>query len=627
MKLVDLIKKQSIALRFLLIIALGLVIGQLSFSFFTIYANFRTAHRGLNHKAETQARIVASLGPEYILTNNFLPLENLIKQVTAEPEIVYLVILAPDGRPLTNHIDQNDPNIQLVLETSPNLTKVELIAAINRNPDIRTKSQTMILNNKVMGDVHLGYTVRHLNKRVWDSVISTILLFIFLVTGLFALAYIQFKKQVQKPLANLGQITDRFAMGEFDVRSPMDGGMEILHLQTSFNRMAGHIQSNLKELEKFTYAVTHTDNLVVICDAEAKIDWVNDAFIKTTGFDFDEVKGKTPGSILQGENTDQKTVKYIREQITQGKPFNCVILNYAKSGKEYWVSIECVPVFNDDSRLINFVAIERDITEKRNAELALIEAKNTAEATAQAKTNFLTNLSHEIRTPMNGIMGVTELLNDTELDDEQVSYIEIIEESSDRLLNIIENILDFSQVENESIEIEPQEFNIVELIKSIVDRYENLARDKDIAISFQPSADVLANAHIESDPNLLNKAIGHLLDNAVRFTPKGAIAVTLSTEAHLPNHARFKINVVDTGVGVHKDQLSRIFDSFTQIDGSLTRQHQGSGLGLTICKGIAQALNGELTVQSEVGVGSTFSFSFSALLTKDLNKKSDPKVA
>ncbi len=626
MDLVAQIRKRSIAIRFLLIIALGLVIGQFGFSYYTISSNSQTGRNGLRHKAESQAKVLAAISPEYLFSNNFLPLENLIKQITEDREIIYIFLFAPDGRPLTNHINRNDRYIRSALESS-NKTLVELTQEISSDPEVFVVTQPIVFDSEVIGEVQLAYTIRSLNKRIWDSVIRTAVFFVLLVLSLFALTYYQFKKQVQKPLKNLGEITNQFASGEFDIRSPLDGGKEIFHLQKSFNRMADHIQSNLKELEKFTYAVAHTDNLVVICNAEAQIDWVNNAFIKTTGYSFEEVKGKTPGSFLQGRDTDPKVVEYIRAQIKERKPFECVILNYTKSGGEYWVSIECSPVFDDKGELINFVAIERDITNKREAELALIKAKNTAEATTQAKTNFLTNLSHEIRTPMNGIMGVTELLNETSLDEEQVSYVEIIEESSDRLLAIIENILDFSHVENDSFEIEPRPFNLVELVQSIVDQYEDFALNKNIAISFQPSAAVMALADIKSDPDLLGKAIGHLLDNAVRFTPKGAIAVTLTAERYPLNQAEYKIDVIDTGIGVQKDQLSKIFDSFTQVDGSLTRQHQGSGLGLTICKGIAQTLSGDLTVQSEVGMGSTFSFSFNAPLVQAKNKKSDPEVA
>ena len=263
------------------------------------------------------------------------------------------------------------------------------------------------------------------------------------------------------------------------------------------------------------------------------------------------------------------------------------MLSYSKSGQSFWLAIECVTVFDDEGNLINFVAIKRDITEKHAAELALIEAKTAAEAMVQAKTDFMTNLSHELRTPMNGIMGITQLLNETELDEEQSGYTDLLEKSGENLLVIIDKMLDFSKIETQSVDVQLKSTNIVSLVGDTVSEIEPDSIDKGLKISFQPSPDMVSNPSIQTDPELFRKIVSHLIENAIRFTEQGAIAVTLSDSLNSKGDRQLKLSVIDTGSGIPKEKLDYIFEPFTQVDVSLTRQYGGNGLGLAICQEMA----------------------------------------
>ena len=246
--------------------------------------------------------------------------------------------------------------------------------------------------------------------------------------------------------------------------------------------------------------------------------------------------------------------------------------------------------------------------EQREAELKL--ARDTALEASNYKTNLLTNVSHELRTPLNGIMGLSELMLTTDLDEEQMEYSESILESGNNLLDVITEMLDYSDITTGNLDVEIKPFNLTTQIESTVESFKQAAAEKNLPISFQPAADL--PEMIECDPQIIARIVSNLIDNAVRFTESGAIAVTLKSTPTTKNRHEFEINVIDTGIGICPTALDTVFESFTQADASLTRSHEGNGLGLAIGRGLAQKLGGAITVESEQGVGSTFSFVFSA---------------
>lgn len=258
--------------------------------------------------------------------------------------------------------------------------------------------------------------------------------------------------------------------------------------------------------------------------------------------------------------------------------------------------------------------LQTAIVEKEDRENELMLARDLALQTSQIKTDLLTNISHEFRTPLNGILGLSELLLTTDMDEEQQDYAESILESGNNLLETVTGMLDLSTLESDDLARDVQPFDLVALVQKVVDENQHKAAEKELPISFQPEAGL--PAEIRSDPQMVCKVLVNLVDNAIRFTDQGAVAVTLSATPTSTAEQEFTISVVDTGIGIPLDQQARIFESFTQADSSLTRSHQGNGLGLAISKGIAQKLGGEIQVESEVGSGSTFKFIFSAPVEK-----------
>ncbi len=275
-------------------------------------------------------------------------------------------------------------------------------------------------------------------------------------------------------------------------------------------------------------------------------------------------------------------------------------------GRVTWAATTKMPLRNEKGELVGTFGISRDITQRRQAEMALVEAKEAADAANRAKSEFVANMSHEIRTPLNGIIGMTELALDTELTSEQRDYLETVAQSAEALLLIVNDILDFSKIEAGKLELESTEFQLHDTLDNTLHTLALRAHKKGLELAYDVASEV--PSCLIGDPVRFRQIITNLVGNSIKFTLQGEVVVRVRVRDLDDESVLILIEVSDTGIGIPNDKQQRIFDAFTQADASTTRKFGGTGLGLTISAFLVQRMQGKIWVESEEGTGTTFFF-------------------
>jgi len=373
------------------------------------------------------------------------------------------------------------------------------------------------------------------------------------------------------------------------------------------------LRASQSATRKLSLVASRTDNLVVILTPDGRVEWVNESFTRTFEYPLTEICGKRPAEFLSGPDTDARGLGRVREALGNGHALSTDLVQYSKSGRKYHLSYDIQPVRNRASELENFIAVASDITARVETEQALRRAKSEADAASRSKSEFLASMSHEIRTPMNGVIGMTSLLLETALTQEQREYVGTIRNSGESLLAIINDILDFSKIESGKMEIERQPLDLASCIEDALELFALPASAKGLELVYHIDRGV---PHaIIGDITRLRQVLVNLVNNAVKFTPTGSISVEVfpSSEdpADLgipPGRMLLEFRVCDTGIGIPPDRIDRLFRVFSQVDSSTTRKYGGTGLGLAISERLCALMGGKIRVESTEGQGSAFIF-------------------
>ncbi len=317
-----------------------------------------------------------------------------------------------------------------------------------------------------------------------------------------------------------------------------------------------------------------------------------------------ELLGSGVAQIL-GEEVAGRLIETIRRVVLTGRSESIEYAIPMWQGARWFLG-RVSPIRSADGATRTVCMTARDITERKNAEDELRRAKETAEAASHAKSEFLANISHEFRTPMNGILGMTELILDTEINPEQREYMEMVKTSADSLLGLLSDILDFSKVEAGKLELQNQEFAPATSLAETLQVMRFRAHQKSIELRWEIDANV--PQRVIGDSMRLRQVLVNLVGNAIKFTEHGEVLVQVETEEESGDRVILHFRVTDSGIGIPKQKQSMIFEAFTQADSSTTRKYGGTGLGLAITTRLVSLMEGKLWVESESGQGSTFHF-------------------
>ncbi len=329
---------------------------------------------------------------------------------------------------------------------------------------------------------------------------------------------------------------------------------------------------------------------------------------------YEQVWGRTCDSLYRNpmswveaihpDDLEQAHLLFARQ--IKGEPVESEYRIRTPDGQEKWIRDRAFPVRDEGGQLIRVVGIAEEITERKRYEEELIQARQGADAANQAKSRFLANMSHEIRTPMNGVIGMVQLLLETDLTAEQRQYAEVAQSSGRTLLALIDDVLDLSKIEARKVTLENLSFNLRDTVEEVIQLLRVQAAAK--ALDFVSRVSPETPSQLRGDPRRLRQVLTNLCSNAIKFTERGAVTVEAALQSQAGGVATVRFSVHDTGIGIRADQVGKLFAPFVQADSSTTRKYGGTGLGLAISRQLVEMMGGTIGVDSREGHGSTFWF-------------------
>ncbi len=477
------------------------------------------------------------------------------------------------------------------------------------------------------GQLYLGISAEEYNQELMSMYQSMIILsLIGLVIA--AMGALLFSRALTRPILNLSQTALKIQEGNLSLRTNITREDEIGQLAGSFDAMLDNLQQTYKKLQMeiqtrslseealdnnrqfLSTLMEYLPGMAYRChiDPEFSLEFVSRGCLALTGYrdtDF-VINHKITYMDLVDPEDVAKLKAHIQQALNDQTSYSVTYRIQSRDLKEKWVLDQGQGIYNQNGDLSAIIGFITDITDRKKAEEQVNLYGQKAEAANKAKSEFVANMSHEVRTPLNGIIGIMELLADTDLNDSQETLLHIMDNEGKLLLNVVNEILDFSKIEAGKLELEEIPFNLQTLAADISDNFSLRAEQQGLKFSFILSDEV--PVRLIGDPGRLRQVLNNLTNNALKFTRRGKISIKGELEKDLGDQVVLRMTIEDTGIGIPKEKHASIFESFTQADGTMTRRYGGTGLGTAISKRFVELMGGKIGLESEEGVGSAFWF-------------------
>ncbi len=373
-------------------------------------------------------------------------------------------------------------------------------------------------------------------------------------------------------------------------------------LETGFKEYAAHSKKIEAELRKFSVAVEQSPVSIVITNLDGIIEYANPKACETTGYAHDELIGKNPRVLKSGE-TPSIEYKGLWDSITSGNQWHGLFHNKKKSGELYWESSTIAPILDSNGNITHFLAVKEDITKRKEAEDALLLKNQQLAELNATKDKFFSIISHDLRSPFTSILGFAGLLKNeigNYTDEEIKNLVEIIYNTGKKTFELLENLLEWSRTQTGAMDYDPEELNLEEVVLNVISLADQIAKTKNISISYN----IPANLSAFADLNMINTVLRNLTNNAIKFTHKnGFVGISAIRKTD-----EIEICVSDTGIGMSENIKDKLFLIKEKISTRGTENEKGTGIGLILCKELISKHNGKIWVESETGNGSVFKF-------------------
>jgi PAS domain S-box-containing protein len=388
-------------------------------------------------------------------------------------------------------------------------------------------------------------------------------------------------------------------------KSPDGKVLKVLGIHTDISYIKNLQMEKDRTSRRYQDLIEYSLAMIFTHDLEGNLLSANPAVARILGYEEKEIAGKNVIDFMPEEYRSEIKQKYFSAIEASGK-LEGVVRVFSKKGKKIYFLYQNFKRI-DESGLPYIICFAQDITKRIEAEKELMTAKKHSEDVARAKENFLATMSHEIRTPMNGVMGITDLLAKTKLNAQQKNYINLIQESSQNLLMIVNDVLDLEKIVLGKLQFENLAFSLSERVGMCVQSFNYKALEKGLEMQFVSRLG--EELFVVSDPYRLSQLLNNLISNAIKFTEKGLVLIELFPIEKQGSKWLIGFSIKDTGIGIPAEKLSEIFEPFVQASSSVSRMYGGTGLGLSICNQLIKMMGGQFEVKSELGKGSEFRFS------------------